>query len=71
MSGQHLPKQETFLLSEGNSALLPAKARYQTVTKGGMIMMRLTFTLIAQHEESYITNHLMTDLSENSEFCFP
>ena len=76
-----------FLTSEGNSALLPASARDQTVTKGDMIMVRLTFTSSARRvyqtvsffhdEESYITNHLMTDLLGNSEFfslesrCFP
>ena len=32
-------KRATILTSEGNIALLPAGARDQTVTKGGMIMM--------------------------------
>ena len=39
MSRQHLRKQATFLTSEGNSALVPAGAHDQTVTKGGVIMM--------------------------------
>ena len=54
MCGQHLRKRATFSTSEGNSALLPASARDQTVTmcgqtrdqtvtKGDMIMMRLMF----------------------------
>ena len=48
MSGQHLRKRATFLTSEGNNALLPASARDQSVTKGGMIMIRLMFTLSAR-----------------------
>ena len=42
MSGQHF-------LSEGHSELLHTSARDQTVTEGGMITMRLMFTLRAQH----------------------
>ena len=75
ISGQH------FLTAEGNSALLPASARDQIVTKSHMIMMRLMFCLSARYvfqifffhnEESY--NYIkspMADLSGNSEFCFP
>ena len=48
MSGQHLRKRETFLTSEDNSALLPASARDQTVTKGGTVMMQLMFTSSAR-----------------------
>ena len=44
IGGQHLLKRATFLTSEENDALLPASARDQTVTKGGMIIMRSTFT---------------------------
>ena len=33
MSGQHLRKRATFLTSEGNSAMLPASARDQTVIR--------------------------------------
>ena len=33
------------LRSEGDSALLPASARYQTVTTGGMIIMLLVIVL--------------------------
>ena len=43
ISGQH------FLTAEGNSALLPASARDQTVTKSDMIMMRLMFCLSARY----------------------
>ena len=46
MSGQHLQKRTTFLTSEGDSALLPASARDQTVTKGGMITMQLMFQTV-------------------------
>ena len=44
MSGQHLRKLASFLTSGGNSALLLASARDQTVTKVGMIIMRLMST---------------------------
>ena len=43
MSGQHLRKQATFFMSEGNSALLPASAHDQTVTKGGANMIMIRF----------------------------
>ena len=73
ISGQHLQKRAAFLTSEGNSALLPASARDQTMTKGGMIVMLLMFTSSARRffqtvffhdDESYITNHLMTDFGK-------
>ena len=71
MRGQHLQKRVTFFMSEGNSALFHASARNQTVTKGGMIMMQLMFTLSAWRIFQtalccYITNHLMTDLALGS-----
>ena len=47
MRRQHLQKWSTFFTSEGNSALLPASTHDQTVTKGGIIMMQLMFTLIS------------------------
>ena len=67
-------------MPEGNSVLLPASARDQTVARGGMFMMRLMLTLSAWHvfffqtvffflnEESYITNLLMTDPSGKVNF---
>ena len=48
-SGQHLRKRATFFMSEGNSALLPARACDQSVTKGGVIMIHLMFTSSAWH----------------------
>ena len=76
MIEQHLQKRATFLTSEGSSALLPASARDQTVTKGGMnLIPRVVgafFKLLFFHdEESYTTNRLTTDSSENRDFCFP
>ena len=76
ISGQH------FLTAEGNSALLPASAHDQTMTKGDMIMMRSMFTSSARcifqtvffshNEESHNYNKSpVADLSGNSEFCFP
>ena len=49
ISGQHLRKRATFLTTEGNSALLPASTRDQTVIKTGMIMERSMFTSSARH----------------------
>ena len=61
-----------FVTSEGNSALLPASTRDQTVTEGGIdVSVRFSNCVFFFHdEESFITNRLMTySFGRSGEFC--
>ena len=72
MSGQHLRKRAAFLTSEGNSALLPSgRHDYHAIDAYLECLARFSNFVFFQEEESYMTNHLMTNFSGNSEFCLP